>query len=315
MVWLIGSTGLLGSEIARQLTEKQISWVGTDSSDVDITKPNELDAFSEANNSIIKRTGKAAEKGTKPNKITWVINCAAYTNVDEAEDNAEKVKAINEDGARNIARTTRKIGAKLIHITTDYVFNGKKGFPYDEDDKKSPLNVYGTTKAEGETAVEKEITQYYIIRTSRIYGPNKPCFVKNMMDSINSLNDVKFINDQKFSPTSASDLAAIIIKIIMTSAKAQSLFGKNSAIPYGVYNFSSSGEATPFDCAKKIYELGKKYKKITQTCSIKSCSTEEYGQKALRPMYSVLNNEKIQKALKIKIPSWEDSLEKYIKTM
>lgn len=313
MIWLIGCNGMLGSEIAKQLTDNKIAWIGTDR-DVDITNPEELLNFADSHDSSAGRTGSAASTGSVPGKITWIINCAAYTAVDKAESDPELAKKLNEEGPRNIARTARKIGAKLIHISTDYVFDGTASTPYTEDMEKHPIGVYGVTKAAGEDAVEKEMTQYYIIRTAWLYGFDGHNFVYTMTKAMNSHNEVKVVSDQKGSPTCAVDLAAAILKIIITSDNAPSLFGKNSAPPYGVYQFTDLGETTWYHFTQKIFEYGKKHGRITQDCTINPCTTEEYPTPAKRPAYSVLSKDKIMSSLKIKIPAWESSLEKFIKS-
>lgn len=313
MVWVIGSKGMLGQEITKQLEEKSIVWVGSDS-EVDITNPAALDDFAESHDRSANRTGSTAAKGYVPQKITWVINCAGYTAVDDAEENQEAAQKLNAQGALNIARATRKIGAKLIHISTDYVFDGRTNMPYKEDDAKYPLGVYGRTKSEGEDLIQKEMTQYYILRTSWLYGFDGNNFVYTMTKLMNQNPNIKVVNDQKGSPTFAGDLAAAIIKIIETSANATRLFGKNSALPYGLYNYSDLGETTWYDFARKIYEFGKKYKRITSDCTVDPCSTSEYPTRALRPFYSVMSKDKILSSMKIKIPHWEESLEKFIKS-
>lgn len=313
MVWVIGNKGMLGQEITKQLEEKSIAWVGSDS-EVDITNPSALDDFAESHDRSANRTGNTAAKGYVPQKITWVINCAAYTAVDDAEENQETAQRLNAQGALNIARATRKIGAKLIHISTDNVFDGRTNMPYKEDSSKAPLSVYGRTKSEGEDLIQKEMTQYYILRTSWLYGFDGKNFVYSMTNMMNQNANIKVVNDQKGCPTSAVDLASVIIKIIETSANATRLFGKNSALPYGLYNFSNMGETTWYDFARLIYELGKKYKRITNECAVDPCSSADYPTRALRPFYSVLSKDKILSAMKIKIPRWEDSLEKFIKS-
>ena len=142
MVWLIGYKGMLGSEIAKQLTENKIDWIGSDK-DVDITNPAELSKFAHNHGTAAGRTGISVARGTVPEKITWVINCAAYTAVDKAEEDSELAEKLNAEGPKNIARITRELGAKLIHISTDYVFDGTGNFPYTEDMLKCPDSVYG----------------------------------------------------------------------------------------------------------------------------------------------------------------------------
>lgn len=313
MVWLIGCKGMLGCEISKQLTEKKIPWIGS-GIDVDITSSEELSKFASSHGAGANTTGLTVSRGTVPEKIDWVINCAAYTAVDKAEADVDLAERINADGALNIARVTRQLGAKLIHISTDYVFDGKTAIPYTEDSPKCPVSAYGRTKALGEDYISKEMTQYYILRTAWLYGFDGGNFVYTMTKAMNANERVTVVSDQKGSPTCAVDLAAAILKIIETSAKAKSLFGKNSALPYGIYNFTNLGEASWFDFARKIYEFGKKFDRIKSDCEVVSCSTDEYPTAAVRPVYSVLDKSRIQSLLKIKIPSWQESLEKFIKS-
>lgn len=311
MIWLIGCKGMLGSEIAKQLDECNLNWIGTDI-EVDITNPQALSDFAKSverdsylqsnnNNSLSER------------QIKWIINCSAYTNVEKAEEDIELATKLNATGPLNIARVARSIGAKLIHISTDYVFGGKGTTPYKEDDEKNPLGIYGQTKLDGEIAIQKEMNTYYIIRTAWLYGFDGKNFVYTMTNLMNSRESIKVVSDQYGSPTCAVDLAKVILKFIEKSSKAKSIFGKNSAPAYGIYHFTNDGQISWYDFAKTIYDLGRKNGKITQNCQILSCTTEEYGAKVERPAYSVLSKEKISKELKIKIPDWKLSLEKFIK--
>ncbi len=313
MIWLIGSNGMLGREVAYQLTQNNLTWVGTNS-DVDITNINDLESFSEAHNSNAGRTGYAATRKTVPEKITWVINCAAYTAVDKAEDEENIARKVNTDGALNVARTARSMGARLIHISTDYVFDGTAAVPYKEDNPKYPLNVYGVTKSLGEDAIQKEMTQYYIFRASWLYGYCGNNFVYKMTKLMNTNPSVKVVNDQRGTPTNCSTLASIIIRIITTADNAKSLFCKKAPVPYGIYNCSDGGDATWYDFAKKIYELGRKYNRITQECSIEPCTTNDFPVKAKRPPYSIMDKTKLQNALRMKLPEWKESLEKFVKS-
>ena len=313
MVWLIGYKGMLGSEIANQLTENKIQWIGSDR-DVDITNPVELRKFAQSHETSANRTGLTVRKGTVPEKITWVINCAAYTAVDKSESDQELCEKLNAEGPLNIARVTRELGAKLIHISTDYVFDGTATTPYTEETPKQPLGVYGVTKAKGEDEIEKEMTQYYILRTAWLYGFNGKNFVYTMTNLMNTRDEIKVVGDQKGTPTCAIDLASVILKIIMQSDRAPLLFGKKSALPYGVYHFTNLGETTWHEFARKIYELGKKHGRITKDCNVMSCTTEEYPTPAKRPAYSVLSKDKIAAGLRYKIPKWEESLEKFIRS-
>ena len=313
MIWLIGCKGMLGSEVARQLTQNNINWIGTDK-DVDITDPETLNDFATAHDTSAVMTGKTALDGKIREKITWIINCSAYTNVNNAESDTELAKKLNEDGPRNIARVARKINAKLIHISTDYVFDGSGKIPYTENMPKEPLGVYGITKAAGEDAVQKEMTRYYILRTAWLYGFDGKNFVYTMTKAMETHPSVKVVADQKGTPTCAVDLANVIIKIIITSKNSSTFVGKNTALPYGIYHCTDIGETTWYEFTQKIYQLGKKYKRISNTCEINPCTTEEYPSPAKTPAYSVLSKDKIQKGLKIKLPKWEVSLEKFMKS-
>lgn len=307
MIWLIGCKGMLGSEVARQLDEKKAHWVGTDK-EVDITDPNALAAYEKS-----VETSSYLDTTSTDKHIKWIINCSAYTNVDKAEEEPELADKLNNLGALNIARTARRIGAKLIHISTDYVFGGNGKEPYTEDMEKNPLGVYGKTKSDGEDAIQKEMTQYYILRTAWLYGFDGKNFVYTMTKLMNSHDNIRVVNDQKGTPTCAQDLAAAIIKIIEKTDSATEAFGKHSAPSSGIYHFTNGGETNWYDFACEIYRLGKKYGKITQECQINPCTTEEYGAAVQRPAYSVLSKDKICRELKIKLPDWKVSLEKFIK--
>lgn len=309
MIWLIGCKGMLGSEIAKQLDECKLPWVGTDR-EVDITDPQALETFEKGIETAAYFPSKLEHADRQ---IKWIINCSAYTNVDKAEEEPELAEKLNSTGPLNIARLARKIGAKLIHISTDYVFNGKGTSPYTEDMEKDPLGVYGKTKALGEDAIQKEMNTFYIIRTAWLYGFDGKNFVYTMTKAMNSHDSVKVVNDQKGTPTCAIDLAAVILKLISKSDGAKAFFGKNSAPAYGIYQYTNAGETTWFEFCKEIYKLGKKYGRITQDCSVNPCTSEEFGSKVERPSYSVLSKDKIVKALKLKNPTWQMSLEKFIK--
>lgn len=311
MIWLIGNKGMLGSEVSRQLKEAKFPFVGTDK-ETDITDALALENFA---NNVLTDSYFPSDLPHSERRITWIINCSAYTNVEKAEEDVELAEKLNFQGPLNIARLARKIGAKLIHISTDYVFNGKGKVPYTEEMPKEPLGIYGKTKSQGEEAIQKEMNTYYILRTAWLYGFDGKNFVYTMTNAMNKHDAVKVVNDQKGTPTCAVDLAEIIVKIITKSKKAKGLFGKDSAPAFGIYHFTDEGETTWFEFTQEIYRLGKKYGRITNECTVNPCTTQEYGAKVERPAYSVLCKEKISKELKIKIPDWQISLEKFIKNI
>ena len=285
MIWLIGCKGMLGTEIARQLSENKIDFVGTDI-DVDITNPQALAKF------------------VKGKDISYIINCSAYTAVDKAESDADFAKKLNEDGPRNIANLANQIHAKMIHISTDYVFDGTGTEPYTEDMSVAPIGVYGRTKAAGEAAVKQNLKEYYIIRTAWLYGWAGKNFVYTMIKAMNTHDSVKVVNDQKGSPTFASDLAEVIIMIV-----------KNPNTPYGTYHCTDIGEITWWDFTNEIKKIGTELGLVTnKQCAVNPCTTEEYPTPAKRPAYSVLSKEKIQKTLDIKLSDWRKSLRKFMKS-
>ncbi len=311
MIWLIGCKGMLGSEVARQLDEKKLPWVGT-GRDVDVTDPSAIDGFvrSLETASYFPSDGLSVSD----RQLRWIINCSAYTNVDRAEDDAELAARLNADGPRNIARAARKAGARLIHISTDYVFDGKGDRPYLESDEKRPLGVYGKTKSAGEDEVMKEMNQYYIIRTAWLYGFDGKNFVYTMTKLMNSHDSIKVVSDQFGTPTFAGDLASVILRFIERADGARSVIGSRSAPAYGVYHFTDAGETSWYDFACAIYRAGRKHSRITSDCALCPCTTAEYGAEVERPLYSVLSKDKIASELRIKVPAWEASLDKFMRS-
>lgn len=280
MVWLIGCKGMLGTEVARQLKNRNIDYIGTDI-DVDITKLEVLEDFANKNP-----------------KIDWIINCSAYTAVDKAEDDKDFANLLNNIGPKNISSVAKKINAKMIHISTDYVFDGTGNIPYTEDMDVKPIGVYGQTKADGEKSVIDSGCEYYIFRTAWLYGYDGKNFVYTMLKLMESKQELSVVSDQKGTPTFAGDLANCVIKTITAENK----------IPCGIYHCTDLGEITWYDFACEIYKQGKATGKLSNECKINPCSTDEFPTKAKRPAYSVLSKEKIQQALGITLPMWNESL-------
>lgn len=324
MIWLVGCNGMLGSEIARQLKEKNLDFVGTDR-EVDFTDENAVFGFAE----------KASADGKK---IGFIINCAAYTAVDKAESDKELAERVNVLGPKNLALLSKKIGATLIHISTDYVFDGNAKSPIAEDTPISPIGVYGVTKAEGEKAVYENTDRFYILRTAWLYGWAGKNFVYTMIRAMNTHDSVKVVSDQFGTPTFAGDLANMIVTIIgrNTAVSRASTAGSNNVvpsvqnvqkdtviepveitteqpIPYGIYHCTDLGEITWWDFTNEIKKQGIEAGFVTnKDCVVNPCTTEEYPTAAKRPAYSVLSKEKIQKTLGIKIPDWKESLRTFL---
>jgi dTDP-4-dehydrorhamnose reductase len=291
LIWLIGSKGMLGTELSQLLEKSGFSFAGTDR-EVDIT---DMAALTSA-------AAKLAEK----QPVKWIINSAAYTAVDKAEDDVELCCALNTQGAANIAAIAKNIEARLIHISTDYVFDGKGDRPYLEDDATAPTGIYGLTKRDGEIAVLENAPRSYIIRTAWLYGKHGNNFVHTMLRLMNERDEVKVVNDQRGSPTWTFDLASVILTFIKTAD-----YGKE--IPFGIFHFTNEGNITWFDFAKEIYRQGREQGKITKDCAVSPCTSAEYPAKVKRPAYSVLDKSKIKTVPGINIPTWDDSLREFIK--
>lgn len=224
-----------------------------------------------------------------------VINCAAYTAVDLAEDEMEKAALINTQGAGIIAKLCKIYNSQLIHISTDFVFDGSIAHPLDENDKTNPLSVYGKTKLDGEKAVMRNVEQYIILRTSWLYSEFGNNFVKTMLRLGKERGSLGVVADQIGSPTYAVDLAEAILKIARLDLPQ-----------FGIYHYSNEGVASWFDFAHAIFKLSK------MKVELSPISTEQFPTKATRPPFSVMNKSKIKDVYSFKIPHWQDSLDKCI---
>ena len=229
----------------------------------------------------------------KPN---FCINTAAYTAVDKAESEPEKAYLINVVGAKNLAAACNQYNATLLHISTDFVFDGSKKSPYTEIDLPNPAGVYGQTKLEGEKAVQEICAKHYIIRTSWVYSQFGNNFLKTMLRLASEKDSLSVVNDQIGTPTNAVDLAAVLIKIIQNSIQYPT---KNN---YGIYNFSNEGYCSWYDFAKKIFEFN------NSKINLQPIATSGYPTPAKRPIYSVLDKSKIKNTFNLQIKTWQESL-------
>jgi dTDP-4-dehydrorhamnose reductase len=254
---VVGSSGLLGSELVSSFKERDIPAIGFSRAELDITDEK-------------KSRMKIAE--IEP---VVVVNCAGYTRVDRAEEEPELAFLVNCDGARYIARAARKVKAKVVYISTDYVFDGEKRAPYSEEDEANPLSVYGRSKAEGERGVISENPDHLIIRTSWLYGVKPPNFVLTILEKATKEPVIRVVSDQLGSPTYAHDLAECIIALIEKKA-------------CGTYHFTNSGETSWYRFALKIVEIA-----AINKVNIVAITSEEAGRKANRPRYSVLDLSKV----------------------
>ncbi len=227
---------------------------------------------------------------------SYCINAAAYTAVDKAENETERAHLVNVTGAQNLAEACKKHHAVLLHISTDFVFDGNKNIPYTEDDLPQPTGVYGQTKLDGEKAIEAVFNQYYIIRTSWVYSQFGNNFMKTMLRLGSERDVLSVVNDQIGTPTNAVDLARALIRIIETHHQ------QPTTDNFGIYNFSNEGQCSWYDFAKKIFEIN------DITIDLNPIPTAGFPTPAKRPKFSVLDKTKIKANFGIKINDWEASL-------
>lgn len=283
-ILVTGANGQLGSEFKDVLkvhTTKD-KYFFTDIDELDLTDFEEVRKF------------------ITNNDINTVINCAAYTNVDGAEDDYENSALLNIHVVKNLAEIMRDVNGLLIHISTDYVFGSKYNVPIKEKDGKCPLSIYGITKMIGEQAVVDSGCKYLIFRTSWLYSEFGKNFVKTMYNLTSTKSSLKVVFDQVGSPTFAYDLAFAIFNIL-ESEKYENA--------YGAYHYSNEGVCSWYDLTKMICEYS------GHECEIEPCHSSEFPSKVSRPSYSVLDKTKFKKTFGIKIPYWTESLKKCIKCL
>ncbi|PRX51571.1 dTDP-4-dehydrorhamnose reductase [Salegentibacter salegens] len=225
----------------------------------------------------------------------WVINCAAYTNVEKAESEDENSFKINAEGAKNIAELCAENQAILIHFSTDYVFDGKAGTPYQETDKTNPINVYGASKLKGEQLIAEVLKEHFIFRTSWLYSEFRHNFYKTILRKIEEKAELNITTSQTGTPTNANDLAEFVLEIIASEDKN-----------FGLYHFSNLGEATWYSFANAILEF------TGNSEEIRLNESNDFKTIAARPEYSVLDKTKIQQKFQKKIPEWKMSLKTLI---
>ena len=280
-ILITGANGQLGKELIYLFTQHPYMEVlPTDVDTLDITSVTAVNAFFSAHH------------------IDFVVNCAAFTAVDGAESQKDLCRLINVDGPRVLAIAARNHGARMIHISTDYVYNGDASTPYQEDALTDPQSVYGATKLEGESQVLNTLGENAIIlRTAWLYSPHGKNFVKTMLDLGRTRQQLTVVFDQIGSPTYAHDLASAIITII-----------EATQWQHGIYHYSNEGAISWYDFTKAIHRIAG----IT-SCRVLPCRSADYPTPAHRPSYSVLDKAKIKETYNIEIPYWEDSLQHCIK--
>lgn len=271
---ITGANGQLGTEL-HEILEREFpgQTLYTDVQELDLTNAKAVDSY------------------VANNEITHIVNCAAYTAVDRAEEEKMLCAAVNTDAVKNLAMAADANGAKIIHISTDYVFDGTNHRPYRESDKVNPISQYGATKRKGETLLLALAPQAIIIRTAWLYSAHGKNFVKTMLRLADSQPEIKVVCDQIGTPTFARDLARAVVKVLQS----------HQWVP-GIYHFTDEGAASWYDFAKAIFRIAGKDVKVTPI------RTEDYPTPASRPSYSILDRTRIKATYGIEIPHWEEAL-------
>lgn len=278
-ILVTGVKGQLGHDVVNEMVKRGLEPVGVDLEEMDITDAG------------------ACQKVITESKVDAVIHCAAYTAVDAAEDNVDVCRKVNADGTRNIAEVCRDLDIKMMYISTDYVFNGGGERPWEPDDHREPLNVYGLTKYEGEIAVEQNVQKYFIVRIAWVFGVNGKNFIKTMLRLGKEKGAVSVVNDQIGSPTYTYDLARLLVDMIQTDK-------------YGRYHATNEGLCSWYEFACEIFrQAGMDEVKVTPVDS------DGFPAKAKRPSNSRMSKEKLTENGFERLPSWQNALERYLKAL
>ncbi|MEG0155968.1 MAG: dTDP-4-dehydrorhamnose reductase [Lachnospiraceae bacterium] len=274
-VLVTGVKGQLGFDVSNELEKRGHVAIGVDVQEMDITD------------------AQAVETVISEARVEAVIHCAAYTAVDAAEDNAELCRKVNATGTENIAKVCKKLDLKMIYISTDYVFDGKGTRPWEPDDPREPLNVYGQMKYEGELAVEQNLDKYFIVRIAWVFGVNGKNFIKTMLKLGETKTEISVVNDQIGSPTYTYDLAVLLVDMVETEK-------------YGRYHATNEGLCSWYEFAVEIF------KQAGLTIKVNPVSSEMFPTKAKRPHNSRMSKEKLEEKGFQKLPTWQDALHRYM---
>ena len=274
-VLVTGVKGQLGYDVVNELEKRGLEAVGVDIDEMDITDAVSVDK-------VIKETSPDA-----------VIHCAAYTAVDAAEDNVELCRKVNADGTANIAKACKELDIKMMYISTDYVFDGQGERPWEPDDERHPLNVYGQTKYEGEVAVTDALDKYFIVRIAWVFGVNGKNFIKAILNKAKTVDTLTVVNDQFGSPTYTFDLAKLLVDMIQSDK-------------YGFYHATNEGICTWYEFACEIIRQAGLNTKVLPV------SADQYPAKAKRPTNSRMSKEKLTENGFEKLPAWQDALKRYL---
>lgn len=285
-ILITGGNGQLANEI------KGI--INTGKSDIGKINTNNINSIFYGSKELDISNHKQVNDVINRVKPDIVINCAAYTNVDGCETDPDKAFMVNSIGPRNLAIECEKIGAKLVHISTDYIFSGNSNKPQKEYDLANPKSIYGSTKLMGENYVREFSSKYFIIRTSWLYGEKGNNFVYTIINLAKTKKEIMVVNDQIGNPTNANDVAFHILKLINTEE-------------YGIYNCTGEGECSWYDFAKRIVDL------LGEDCVVNPCTTEEFPRPAKRPAYSSLDNMMLRCTVGNDMRQWKDAIDCFMK--
>jgi dTDP-4-dehydrorhamnose reductase len=285
-IFVCGSKGQLGQAIIKACKIKQIPFAEADLPEIDITSPHSI------------------ETNVNQTQPSIIVNAAAYTQVDKAEKESELAFAINRDGSHNLAQICNKRGIPLIHISTDYVFDGENKTPYVETDPINPTGVYGLSKADGEIVIQKQLQQHIIVRTAWLYGLHGQNFIKTMLRLGREKTTLGVVNDQYGCPTCAEDLAQALIQIIQT-------INQNAEISWGTYHYCGQGITTWYEFATTLFDYVRDLIPLSIE-TVTPLTTAEYPTPAKRPAYSALDCRRIQEVFKITPRPWQESLKETV---
>ena len=283
-VLVTGASGQLGSEVARQFRRSGHEVIAPARRELDLSHPGQV----------------AATAGDL--QADWVINCAAYTQVDRAESEAQQAFIVNRDSPEQLAQAVAGYGGRMLQVSTDYIFDGAQRHPYLETDPPNPLGVYGRSKLEGEQAVQRVLPEAVVLRTAWVYGVRGHNFVKTMLRMAVAGKPLRVVSDQVGSPTWTTDIAVTIAGLVEREAA-------------GTFNFTNAGETSWHGFASAILDEGAQAGFDIKTEKVVPIPTTDYPTPAARPAYSVLNTEKIRALLSAPIPGWRDSLKNMLQEL
>lgn len=274
-VLVTGAKGQLGHDVMNELAKRGYEGVGVDVAEMDITDAQMVDR-------VITESG-----------VDKVIHCAAYTAVDAAEDQVDLCRRVNAQGTENIAKVCKKLDIPMLYLSTDYVFDGEGTRPWEPDDERDPLNVYGQTKYEGELAIERNLEKYFIVRIAWVFGVHGKNFIKTMLNLAENHDTITVVNDQVGSPTYTYDLSRLLVDMIETEK-------------YGRYHATNEGLCTWYEFAVEIFRQAGIHVNVVPVTS------EEFKAKAKRPHNSRLNKDKLDAMGFERLPKWQDALARYL---